>query len=226
MVISAKVFLVNEEIDLNELRKRLHRYSYEKIEEHEGKPIKLETKIENLILKENILEGELQKDTVMYVNQKGYKNPVIRTYNIKFYFINQEKLFLVIFEKKRMANLIANELSKILFIKVGKITEVRMNPDRMLKHHEENKENTKVIFFDDVDIPSVNKLSLYGEKLADTMLYQEYLKHGKVWYIVYVSKITGKTVGLTRNGIVVHFDQISQEDFLSFIKNEILKLFI
>jgi hypothetical protein len=224
MVVSAKIFLVNEDTTLDEIRRKLKDYKIEKMEEHEGKALKLETKIENLSLKENVLEGIFIKDMVIYVNQRGFKNPVIRTFETNFKFIQETKLFLIIFEKKRMANFIANELSKLLFIKTGKIVEARIEPSIMLKYHEENKENTKVIFFDDVDIPSIEKLSLYGEKLADTELYQEYLKHGKIWYLVYVSKTTGKTVGLTRNGIVVHFDKISIEDFFSFIKNEILRL--
>lgn len=226
MVLAAKIFLVDEEVDLEDVRKKLNGFGYEKIEEHEGKPLKLQTKIDKLTLKENTLDGIFQKDLVQYIPQRGLVNPVIRTYEAKFAFVFIEKRFLIIFEKKRIANMIANELSKILFIKIGKIVEAKMDPQRMVKHHEENRENTKVIFFDDVDIPSIGKLSLYGEKLADTELYQEYLKHGKIWYLVYVSKITNKTVGLTRNGIVVHFDRINYEDFLSFIKNEILKLFV
>ncbi|HLI45708.1 MAG TPA: hypothetical protein VKU94_00765 [Geobacterales bacterium] len=224
MVLSAKVFLVEQEMSLEEIRKKLKDYRTERIEEHEGKPIKLETKIEDIFLKDDVLSGLYSNDFVIYVNQHGLLNPIIKTYDAQFRFIKGSKLFLVIFEKKRLANYIANELSKILFIKSGKITEIRIDPQIMQKHHEENRENTKVIFFDDIKIPSIEKLSLYGEKLADTELYHEYLKQGKIWYLVYVSKITGKTVGLTRNGIIVHFDKISLEDFFAFIKNEILKL--
>jgi len=65
---------------------------------------------------------------------------------------------------------------------------------------------------------------LYGEALADTQLYYEYLKHGKIWYIVFVPKIIQGTVGLTRNGIVVFFGKISLEEFKSFIVNELIKI--
>jgi len=224
MVLSAKIFTIEQEITLEEIRKKLKDYKIERIEEHEGKPLKLETKIENISLKENTLEGIYSNDFVIYVNQHGLLNPIIRTIESQFRFVKDKRLFLIVFEKKRLANYIANELSKILFIKTGKIIEIRIEPEIMKKHHEENRENTKVIFFDDIKIPSIDKISLYGEKLADTELYHEYMNRGKIWYLVYVSKITGKTVGLTRNGIVVHFDKISLEDFFSFIKNEILKL--
>jgi hypothetical protein len=131
---------------------------------------------------------------------------------------------LAVFEKKERANNVANQLSKILFLLPGRILEVRIEPDTIKKYHEEHMEDAKVLFFDDVDIPNISKLSLYGSGLANTALYSEYLTHGKLWYIVMRSKKFGYIVGFTRNGIVVSFTKIEIKDLSSFVKTEIFPL--
>lgn len=225
MVISAKIFNLPKESKLNEIRMKISNYKYETIEEIDGKPFKLLTNIKDVrVVNEKEIEAVYQKDLIIFINQRGLKNPVIKTLETRISFLFNGKNYLIIFGKKNVCNMIANELSKLLFIKIGKITEVRIAPEILQKYHENNKESTKVLLFDNLDIPGVNKLSLYGEALADTQLYYEYLKHGKIWYIVFIPKIIQGTVGLTRNGIVVFFGKISLEEFKSFIVNELIKI--
>jgi hypothetical protein len=133
-------------------------------------------------------------------------------------------LLLVILEKKRTANNIANQLSKILFISTGSIVEAKILPETLRKFHEANPEDTKVIFFDGVDIPNVDKLSLYGSQLADTALYNEYLTHGTIWYIVFKSRKYGIVAGVTRNSVVTAFSEVKPREFLEYIKEEIFPL--
>jgi hypothetical protein len=183
------------------------------------------TKISNVNLRnDKILEGLFSKDEVIYIPQRGIVNPTIYTRDTFFTFYLDENKYLIIFDKKQIADSIANEMSKLLFIKVGMITEIEISPERMKKFHEENKENTKVIFFDNVKLPGIKKLSLYGENLANLEIYNEYLKLGNIWYIVFTSKITNGIAGLTRDGVVVHFGKIETKDFQNFILNEIIKI--
>jgi hypothetical protein len=84
--------------------------------------------------------------------------------------------------------------------------------------HEDNFEDTKIIFFDDVNLPNIKKLSLYGSDLRDTSLYVEHLKHGKIWYIVLKSKRHGSVVGVTRSGVVTIFSKATRDDFLGYVK--------
>jgi hypothetical protein len=224
MVISAKIFNLPKESNMNEIRRKISDYKQETIEEIDGKALKLMTNIKNLKVSENEIEAIYQKDVIVFINQRGFVNPVIKTLETRISFLFNEKNYLIVFNKKRICNLIANELSKLLFIKIGKINEINIDPNIFQRYYELNKENTKVLFFDNIDIPGIRKLSLYGESLEDTQLYYEYLKHGKIWYIVFVPKIIQGTVGLTRNGIVVFFGKISFEEFKSFVINEVVRI--
>ncbi len=52
----------------------------------------------------------------------------------------------------------------------------------------------------------------------------DHLKHGKIWYIVLKSKRYGSVVGLTRNGVVTIFSKASKDDFINYVKGEIIDL--
>ena len=94
----------------------------------------------------------------------------------------------------------------------------------MKNFHEQNFEDTKIIFFDNLDLPSIEKLSLYGTGLADTSQYSDYLSHGKVWYIVIRVRKYGYVIGLTRNCVVTAFSKIEEPELLSYIEKEIFPL--
>jgi hypothetical protein len=136
----------------------------------------------------------------------------------------KDKTLLVVLEKKRKANDIANKLSQILFITTGYITEAKIPVETMKRFHEENLENTKIVFFDDVDIPNINKLSLYGESLANTSLYNEYCTRGNIWYIVITAKGTGHVIGITRNSTVTVFSRIDETEFMEYSLAQIFPL--
>jgi hypothetical protein len=44
--------------------------------------------------------------------------------------------------------------------------------------HPRNPEDTKIAFFDNIDIPNVDKLSLYGPDPMNTSLFEDYGSHG------------------------------------------------
>jgi hypothetical protein len=238
MVLAGKIFLVDEDVDLQVIASKLKGFkSEEKLKEEGGggRDISLITEITDLSLIGDSLNGTFIQDQLLDVYHHGERVRVPTTSEAPFFFVKQEqeqeqaqkqeaRIVLTILEKKARANNIANQLSKILFITTGKIVEVRIEPTRFKRFHEDNFEDTKIIFFDDVDLPNIKKLSLYGSALGNTSLYVDHLKHGKIWYVVLKSKRYGSVVGVTRNGVVTIFSKARKEDFINYVKEEVIPL--
>ncbi|HLE74643.1 MAG TPA: hypothetical protein VI864_01175, partial [Candidatus Bathyarchaeia archaeon] len=134
--------------------------------------------------------------------------------------------FLTVVEKKRVANFIANKLSGILFEKVGGIVEARIPPETLREFHQKNPEDTKITFFDNVDIPNVNKLSLYGPDLINTSLFEDYTKHGDLWYVVARSREMGYVVGVTRDASVTIFNLADKNKYVEYVNKEIYPIIL
>ncbi len=225
MVLAGKIFKIIEDVDLLTISGKLKGYRQEEEFTHGDEKVTLITEIGELALGSDYLEGTFFQDIPFTVKHRGGERLVIKTIEAPFLFqINGERMLLVILEKKRTANNIANQLSKILFISTGSVVEAKILPETLRKFHEANPEDTKVIFFDGVDIPNVDKLSLYGSQLADTALYNEYLTHGTIWYIVFKSRKYGIVAGVTRNSVVTAFSEVRPREFLEYIKEEIFPL--
>lgn len=225
MVLAAKIFLIREDVDLETVAVKIRDYRVEDVFEEGERKIQLLTEIRDLALKADSLEGVFARDQVIFINHRGKVAPTPRTLEVPFLFTQRgDRVLLTVFDKKERANNVANELSKVLFITTGHIVEARITPEVLKKFHEENFEDAKVIFFDDVDIPNISKLSLYGSELGDTSLYSDYLTHGKIWYTVLRSKKYGYVVGVTRNAVVTVFSRVEQPDFVTYLANEVFPL--
>ena len=225
MVLAGKVFLVRENSDMDVLAEKLKAFKVETENTVEEQDFKLISEISDLSAGKGTLEGTFSFDTVFVVKHRDKSVPVPRTYEAPFSFnLFKDRLFLTVYDKKNRANNIANEMSKAVFLSLGQIVEARIDPETLRKFHEKNFENTKIIFFDDMDLPSISKLSLYGDSLGNTSLYSDYLTHGKLWYVVLKSAKTGYVMGVTRNCVVTGFSKMEMSEFSSFIKGEILPL--
>jgi hypothetical protein len=225
MVLAGKVFKVKEEVDLATISGKLKGYKYEEEFVHEDKRIPLITEVNRLQLAQDSLEGVFSQDIAFTVTHREGERLVVKTMEAPFLFVRDgDRTLLIILEKKRTANDIANQLSKILFISTGSIVEAKISPQTLKKFHDSNPEDTKVIFFDGVDIPNIDKLSLYGSGLADTALYNDYLTHGAIWYIVFKSRRYGIVAGVTRSSVVTAFSEIQPPEFLGYIKEEVFPL--
>ena len=225
MVLAGKVFLVRENYDMDVLAEKLKAFRIETETSVEEQEFKLISEIRDLSVGKGTLEGTFSFDSVFVVRHRGKAVPVPRTYEAPFAFdLLKDRLFLTIYDKKNRANNIANEISKAVFLSLGQIVEARIEPETLKKFHEQNFDDTKIIFFDDIDLPSIDKLSLYGAGLGSTSLYSDYLTHGKLWYIVIKSRKTGYVLGVTRNCVITGFSKMDMSEFTSFIKGEILPL--
>lgn len=225
MVSAGKVFRLREKMELSTIAAKLKNFRKEESFDEESLHTKLLTEINDLALKQDRVEGTYSEDKVFYVFHRGERMPIPRTIEVPFAFVKRdETILLIVMERKLVANNIANRLSEALFVTSGYITEVKIPPDVLRDFHEKNPENTKVIFFDDVDLPNISKLSLYGSELLNTALYNDYCSRGKIWYMVMTSKKSGNIVGITRNVVVTVFNNIDKSGYLSYIIDEVFPL--
>ncbi len=225
MVLAGKVFLVRENYEIDTLADKLKAFRVETETSVEQKEFKLVSEVTDLSMGKGSLEGKFSFDTVFVIPHRGESVPVPRTYEAPFTFnMFKDRMFLTVYDKKNRANNIANEMSKAVFMSLGQVVEARIEPDTLRKFHEANFEDTKVIFYSDVDLPNISKLSLYGAELGNTSLYSDYLNHGKLWYIVFKSKGYGYVFGLTRNCILTAFSRMELSEFKNFVNTQVFPL--
>ncbi|UCH57965.1 MAG: hypothetical protein JSV18_03440 [Candidatus Bathyarchaeota archaeon] len=233
MVLPAKTFEIREDIGLSQIYESLGRFREEEDYEAEGEErIGLVTEVLDLEREEDTISGVFSRD---FIKTSHYKRRVIETpvteeapFCIKPF---QGRTFLIVVApsvargvKKLLTNHVANKLSEILFGVNGGIVEVRIPDETLRELHESNPRATRLIWFDDVDIPSVDKLCLAGQGLADTKLYHDYLEHGRIWYVVFEIQKRGITVGITRSCVVTLFSKSSLDEFVGYVMEDILTL--
>jgi len=233
MVLPAKVFEIKEEADIEIMAGKLKRFREEELyETKEKEKITLVTEILDLKMDDGALSGVFSKDLI---RQRFYKRMLVETpvteeapFWIRPF---RKRLFLIVQGpsvargvKKLLTNSVANKLSKVLFITPHVIVETRISHETLKSLHEATPQATKLIWFDQVDIPGVEKLCLAGPDIADTTLYKDYLKHGQIWYVVFEAQKQGIVVGITRNTVVTSFSKSSTQDFVNYILEDLLKL--
>ncbi|KXB07107.1 hypothetical protein AKJ51_02000 [candidate division MSBL1 archaeon SCGC-AAA382A20] len=225
MVSTGKIFRISKDTNLGFIARKLKDFReeepYESLD-YKGNLIRetYELKTEN-----GTLYGTYSKDTVITIYHRDGEIEVPKTKETRLVFTEKKReIFLAILAEKPKANRIANELSEAIFLTPGEIVEAKIREETLKELHESNPRATKVIYFDNVDLPDVGKLALYGSSLADTSLYQEYLDHGNIWYAVFEVKEKGIVVGVTRNSVVVLFSKLEEDEFIEFILEDILPL--
>jgi hypothetical protein len=233
MVLPVKVFEITDEIDFTVLVQKLKNFHEEETYESEsGGAVNLVTEILDLDYKDRVISGIFSKD---FIYTRFYQRELIETpiteealFWIESY---NERTFLIVSApsvargvKKLLTGNVANKFSRILFIRIGAIIEVDIPHETLRDLHESNPQGTRLIWFDQIDIPGVDKLCLAGSDVADTQLYQDYLKHGKIWYVVFESQKSNIVLGITRSCVVTLFSKSSITDFLRYVREDILKL--
>jgi hypothetical protein len=225
MVVAGKIFKLSEPLSVADVASSLEGHRIEEDFEEGDFKFKLLREVVGLLPKGNMLKGVYSHDYVIHVFHRGKVAPLPRTVEALFSFAQHEDAtFLTIVEKKRVANFIANKLSEVIFGKVGGILEARIPPETLRQFHLKNPEETKIAFFDNVDVPNVNKLSLYGPDLVNTSLFEDYAKHGDLWYVVARSKEFGYVVGITRDASVTVFNLSEKEKYVEYVAKDVYPL--
>ncbi len=223
MVTAGKIFRLDEHLPQSDIAQRLKGYRVET--PLEGTDLSLIMEIAELKASQNILEGIMSRDIPLTIRRRDRSDVVVKTVDSIFSFVfRKRRIFLIVLEKKPVANMVANMFSQVIFLKSGRIVEARISPEVMLRYHNSTADAAKVVFFDDVDIPNIKKLSLYGPSLANTSLFSEYLDHGKIWYMVMAHRKSGLVAGITRDSVVTIFSRIDPASFIRFSVEEIIPL--
>jgi hypothetical protein len=233
MVLPAKIFEIQEEINFGLMIQKLKDFREEEnYEKSDGETVTLITEILDLNLKENLVSGIFSADFMRtrYYRRKLVETPV--TEEAPFWVSRfQNRTFLIVLApsvargvKKLLSNHVANRLSKVLFITSKAIVETKILHETLKELHESNPQATRLIWFDQIDIPGVEKLCLAGSDPADTQLYQDYLNHGQIWYVVFEAQKRGLTMGITRNSVVTLFSKSTKEELVTYIQEDILTL--
>ncbi len=225
MPTAGKVFVSTEYKKLADIAAALEGHKVEEEYAEGDFKLTLLTEVANVNVTEGVLTGLYSYDHVVYNYHRGKVLPAAATKEVLFSMSeHQNRTYLVVVDKKAIANRIANRLSEIAFGEMGVIVEARILPETMKKFHIANKEGTKVIFFENMDIPNLNKMSLYGPDVVDTGLFKEYTQRGDPWYILTKSKKFGHTVGLVRDGSVTIFNTVDQGQYLGYVRDEIVPM--
>jgi len=227
-----KIFEVKERMELPLMARKLRDFREEEPYESGGKKLELRTEILDLKMEGEGLAGVFSRDFVL---SRYYRRGVVEvpvTEEVPFWIRPfRGRTFLLVLApsrargvKKLLTNYVANKLSEILFLRTGAIVEGRITHETLRKLHESNPQATKLIWFDDLDIPNVGKVALAGSALADSRLYREYLEHGKIWYAVFEFRKYHMVVGITRNCVITTFSRVELGNFLECVLTEILPL--
>ena len=233
MVLPAKIFEINEETNLGLIVQKLKDFrEAEDYQEENGETVELLTEILDLELKADSVAGVFSKD---FVRRRYYRRKLVETlvteeapFWIKPF---KERTFMIVLApsvargvKKLLTNNVANKLSKVLFIKPRAIVEAKISHKTLTKLHESNPQGTKLIWFDEVDLPGVEKLCLAGSDLVDSRVYRDHLEHGKIWYVVFEVQKRGIVVGITRNCVVTLFSKSTSNEIIDYILKDLLTL--
>ncbi|MFQ1021539.1 hypothetical protein [Tardisphaera saccharovorans] len=221
MVVSGKLFLIIKPMPIDEIARRLSGYRVSQ-EPPPGAPqdFKFVTEVKALSRRGASLTGVISYDSVIDVNQHGQVIKVPKTYEAPFLFTPySSRMYLTVVAKKWRANAIAKKINDIIFVEKN-VVPMSVPPRLMASMIAQKTEDQVVTFFD--GIQSVDKLSLYGESLSESALYENYYKSGGIWYTVARSKRYGQIVGLGRNGVVVAFSLKEVDKFFDYVEDEVI----
>ncbi len=226
MVLPVKVFEIRS-LEGNPLDKLT---GWREVESVEGEDdLQLVTEIIEVKEKEGIISGIYTKD---FYREHTYRRRVMsnpQTEEAPFWILKHgDRHFLVVMApsvargvKKLLSNHVAVALGNVLN---ADVREAKISHETLLRLHESNPQATNLIWFDNVDLPGVDKLCLSGQGLADTGMYKEYIDHGMIWYVVFTSQPRNYTIGITRGVVITNFSKCTPDEYIDFVGDTILKL--
>ncbi|MGC8592859.1 MAG: hypothetical protein ACP5LF_01025 [Nitrososphaeria archaeon] len=224
-MLAGKLFKINTDQSLAFVADKLS--SFKITREDEETHVQLNFEFSVNTYDDNSLDGIIYYDRVIKVGTKEGFKPEVSTMKVQFFIRKiQGYNFLFILAKKPLANYLANEFSKAVFIRPGFVVEARIDPNIFLDYYNKSLEETRVAYFDQIDIPNVNVLALYGDALSQTDLFKMYQEHGLLWYIVVRAKSISQIIGLTRNCVITMFSKGTVEDIVKYAFDEVAPLVI
>ncbi len=221
MALAAKLFRLRSPVKPEILVQKLRDFRVEREDPKTGQVLVEE--IRNVEYSSGLLSASVLKDRPLVFRKRDEIVKTVRTLEVPFYVKFEEgRQLLLVMAKKRLANEVASDLSRVIYGIPGGVVEARLDHSKFRGYFEASMEGASVIYFDQVDLPNVDVLALYGESLRDSALYHEYLEHGKIWYVVVsLPSRNGLTVGVTRNSVITAFGRATPQELLEFAFGEL-----
>lgn len=224
MPTAGKLYVYRESLSLPEIREKLEGWEeYVDIEDPDYN-LRLRRNTSDIHLSTSSLEGLFSEDLLQRAIFRGVMQVMPYTVDSVFTFlVIGDEPYCVVLASKKIADGVANSLSVILHGEVGALTEPVLNVSA-LKELYESGEATKICLFDNIEIPNMDKGTLYGANIIQTDMYGRFINLGSPWYIVFKDKLTGYTVGIVRDGTCCIFSSVDQSGFLEYMKDNVVPL--
>ena len=224
MPTTGKLYLYTPKYEAQDMVKKLENYNKETRETYGAEDIALGTRIMDVKVSHERVMGLYEKDAVDVKKYRGEDRAAPYTQSAKFiFFCDEERPYLVVLGNKGLADTIANELSILLHEQTGHILEPILNL-RGIRELYESGEATKVIFFDDVEIPNLDKATIYGTNLIQTDFYGRFIDVGNPWWVIYKHRATELVVGIHKKALVCIFSSCTDDEYLEYVTDNVIPL--
>ena len=223
---SGKIFTLPQHLTLDEIHGSLDGFKItEPYESTEGPGFHIELikDVTKLRAAPGGLEGIYAYDTVLQHKHRGRILHTPVTTETKFQISDTPQMWLLCLAPKHTANKVAIDLATILYGADPEIRETSIWSRRIEEYLSEN-DQAKVVLFDNLDIPGIDKDTLYGEELVQTDLFGRFKQSGTFRYIITKSRLTGYTVGIVSDGAVILFNTVEDDEYVSFVEDEIMPM--
>lgn len=227
MPTAGKLFIYREDLNITEIGENLNEFREEELYDFEDFQTTLIKDIAKVrVFEDRELTGAYRYDLVDTREHRGQTKYTPYTTRAFFTIWEQEETtWLLVLAAKKVANKVANELSLILHGAMGTFVEPRLNPEK-LRDFCVQSEAIKVLLFDDLVIPNMDKATLYGLNVVQTDLYSQFVNEGLFRYSVTKLGQDDHTIGIVRDGSVCIFNRVDTDQYIEFIKERILPLIL
>ncbi len=220
---SCKIYEVAEPLAPEEVYDSLNGYSQLWEEELDGRNVTVGFRVAELERGEDSVWGVAEESWITTTEFRGEELRIPVSSTISFTFIyEKQREFLLVYASKRLADRLAVRFSELLFDAPDRILEVYLPPEKMREVYSKGEVRSMII--DNLRLPGIRKVTLFGEDLKNARTVKTYLTRGKGRELYVVYRDEEGVFGISRTGQIVAFSRIALEDFEAYIREKILPL--
>ncbi|RLE60221.1 MAG: hypothetical protein DRJ35_03870 [Thermoprotei archaeon] len=223
MARACKIFEVMEPLAPEEIYESLEGYSQLWEEEVDGRTVSVGFRVANIDHSGETVWGVVEESFISRMEFRGEEIRVPVSLTIEFSFIEYDKRqFLIVYAGKRRADRLAVRFSEILYDRRDVIVEVYIPPEKMRTLYLDKVGEVRIVILDNLRIPGLSKVTLFGKDLKDSDAFMDYLKKGRESYVVYRDE--EGVFGVSRMGQIIAFSRIDSETLESYLREKIIPL--
>ncbi len=206
-----------------EIYESLEGYSQLWEEEVDGRTVSVGFRVANIDHSGETVWGVVEESFISRMEFRGEEIRVPVSLTIEFSFIEYDKRqFLIVYAGKRRADRLAVRFSEILYDRRDVIVEVYIPPEKMRTLYLDKVGEVRIVILDNLRIPGLSKVTLFGKDLKDSDAFMDYLKKGRESYVVYRDE--EGVFGVSRMGQIIAFSRIDSETLESYLREKIIPL--